>query len=68
MNTHSACPQCGADITPAIRAQAAANGAKGGKTTGKSKARSSKQARKAALARWEKKNDKDLARRALDSE
>ena len=57
MTKHSTCPHCGGDITLAIRAQAAANGAKGGKTTGKSKARSSKQARKAALARWEKKKE-----------
>lgn len=41
------CPKCGANINPA-----ALLGSKGGKTKGKSKARSSKQARAAVMARW----------------
>lgn len=43
------CPNCGARINPA-----AVMGAKGGKATGKAKARTSAQARAAVLARWAK--------------
>lgn len=46
------CPKCGHSIPD--KALAAAMGKKGGKATGPSKARTSKQARAAVLARWAK--------------
>jgi hypothetical protein len=51
------CPHCGGDIVSAIKAIASANGRKGGKSTGKAKARSSEQARRAVMARWSKKKE-----------
>ena len=48
MAKHFCCPHCGGAINPAKML-----GAKGGKITGKSKARSTEQARAAALARWQ---------------
>jgi hypothetical protein len=55
---HHQCPHCGGDITAAIKSIASANGRKGGKTTGKTKARSSEQARKAVMARWAKRKER----------
>jgi hypothetical protein len=51
------CPHCGGDIASAIKAIASANGRKGGKATGKAKARTSEQARKAVMTRWNKKKE-----------
>lgn len=46
------------ELTPETRAYFAKHGAVGGKAKGKRKARTSKQARKAALARWRKPKEK----------
>jgi hypothetical protein len=51
------CPKCGTDIPYAVDTRKI--GGKGGKASGPSKARTSKQARAAVMARWAKRKKSD---------